>query len=45
METLKIELTEEQIQRTLVVLGQVPYVQIADIINTIKNQANKQLEK
>jgi len=41
---LKLELTEEQTQRMLSFLGNAPYCEIADIIDTIKNQANEQLE-
>lgn len=40
---LKIELTEEQTQRALVVLGQAPYIEIADVIDAIKHQANEQI--
>lgn len=40
---LTIKLTQEQIQRALNVLGQAPYMEIADVIDSIKSQANEQL--
>lgn len=40
---ITIKLTEEQIQRMLKVIGQAPYVEVADIINSVKVQANEQL--
>lgn len=43
MNKLKIELTEEQIQRALNFLGSAPYMEVADIIDEIKYQANQQL--
>lgn len=42
---IKLELTDEQVQRTLNVLGQAPYVEVADIIDKIKEQANEQLNQ
>lgn len=42
---LEIKLSEEQVQRTLNVLGREPYMEVADIIDVIKKQANEQLEK
>jgi len=42
---IKIELTQEQIQRALEYLGQAPYLQIADVIDSIKQQANEQLNE
>lgn len=44
MNNLKIELTQEQIQRALSFLGQAPYVEVADIIDSIKAQANEQMQ-
>ena len=44
-EKLKIELTQEQLQRVLVFLGNAPYVEIADIIDTVKEQANEQMKE
>lgn len=43
MDKLKIELTEEQLKRALVILGSAPYSEIADVIDDIKYQANEQL--
>lgn len=43
MNELTITLTQEQIQRSLEILGQAPYIQIADVIDTIKTQANEQI--
>ncbi len=40
---LMISLTTEQVQRSLRILGQAPYVEIADVIDAIKAQANEQL--
>lgn len=40
MDKLKLELTEEQIQRLLIYIGDVPYKYIADIIDDIKSQCN-----
>ena len=40
---LTIKLSQEQIQRALNYLGQAPYIEIADVIDTIKTQANEQL--
>ena len=40
---LTIRLTQEQLQRALHVLGQAPYMEIADVIDSIKSQANEQL--
>lgn len=44
MDNFKIELTQEQTQRTLEFLGRAPYVEVADIIDSIKQQANEQLK-
>ena len=41
---LTIELTEEQLQRALIVLGTASYSEIADVIDAIKTQANEQLQ-
>lgn len=40
---LTLKLTDEQVQRALVFLGSAPYKEIADVIDTIKYQANEQL--
>jgi len=42
---LTIKLTDEQLQRTLLILGDAPYKQIADVIDLIKQQANEQLQQ
>lgn len=42
---MEIKLTVEQIQRTLAILGNAPYVEVADIIDSIKFQANQQLNE
>lgn len=42
---MEIKLTVEQIQRMLVILGNAPYVEVADIIDSIKLQANQQTQK
>lgn len=42
---MELKLTQEQIQRALDILGQAPYNQIADVIGTIKQQANEQLNR
>lgn len=42
---LTIKLTEEQLQRALNFLGKAPYVDIADVIDSIKSQANEQLKQ
>lgn len=42
---LTLKLTEEQVQRILIILGEAPYKTIADVIDEIKNQANEQLAK
>ena len=44
METFKIEITKEQLQRALHFLSQAPYIEIADVIDSIKQQVNEQLE-
>ena len=43
---MKIELilTDEQVQRTLSILGQAPYMDVADIIDSIKRQAKEQID-
>lgn len=40
---LNLMLTTEQVQRMLVYLGEIPYKNIADIIDSIKSQASEQL--
>lgn len=45
MKELTIKLTVEQVQRALNFLGQAPYAEIADIIDSIKQQANEQLSE
>ena len=40
---LTLKLTTEQVQRMLVYLGEVPYKNVADIIDEIKAQATEQL--
>ena len=42
---LTIKLTDEQVQRVLNILGQAPYMEIADVIDAIKKQANEQILK
>lgn len=42
---ITVTLTIEQIERSLAILGRAAYVEVADIIDTIKLQANKQLEE
>lgn len=43
MKLLKLQLTQEQTQRALNFLGKAPYLEIADVIDAIKFQANEQL--
>ena len=40
---LNIKITEEQTQRLLMFLGEFPYKEVADLIDTVKSQANEQL--
>ena len=40
---LTLKLTDEQARRALVFLGNAPYMEIADVIDAIKSQANEQL--
>lgn len=40
---LNLTLTTEQVQRMLVYLGEIPYKNVADIIDSIKSQATEQL--
>lgn len=40
---LNLMLTTEQVQRMLVYLGEIPYKNVADIIDSIKSQASEQL--
>lgn len=40
---IELILTDEQVQRALVLLGEAPYKAVADIIDTIKEQANDQI--
>jgi hypothetical protein len=40
---LTIKLTDEQVQRALIILGNAPYKEIADVIDTIRDQANEQI--
>lgn len=42
---MDIKLTVEQIQRMIAILGNAPYVEVADIIDSIKMQANQQLNE
>lgn len=42
---MDIKLTMEQVQRMLVILGNAPYVEVADIIDSIKMQANQQVNE
>lgn len=44
MNKFTVELTEEQLQRALIVLGGAAYTDIADIIDTIKHQVNEQIK-
>lgn len=39
---MTIELTLEQAQRTVTILGQAPYSQVADIIEIIKKSAEEE---
>ena len=41
---MEIKVTIEQVQRMLAILGNAPYVEVADIIDSIKLQANQQLK-
>ena len=43
MDNLKFELTIEQVQRLLNLLGEHPYISVSDIIDSVKKQANDQL--
>lgn len=45
MDKLKIELTQEQTQYILNVLDLRPHVEVRDIIDTILQQANEQVQK
>lgn len=45
MDNLTFTLTQEQAQRMLIALGKEPYVNIADIINAIQQQAREQMEQ
>lgn len=40
-----LKLSVEQAQRILGIIGNVPYKEVADIIDTIKQQANEQIKK
>lgn len=42
---MDIKLTIEQVQRMLAILGNAPYVEVADIIDSIKAQASEQLNE
>ena len=42
---ITLKLSEEQVQRILNLIGNVPYREVADIIDTIKEQANEQIKK
>ena len=42
---MDIKLTAEQVQRMLVILGNAPYIEVADIVDSIKLQANQQLSE
>lgn len=43
MMKITLTLTEEEIQRALIILSNAPYKDIADVIDKIKNQANAQI--
>ena len=40
---VEIKLTEEQLQRMVIILGVAPYKDVADIIDEIKKQVNQQM--
>jgi|PlaIllAssembly_1097288.scaffolds.fasta_scaffold242929_1 hypothetical protein len=43
METVSIELKVNEVNSVLSALGQLPFIQVADLINNIKTQAETQL--
>lgn len=43
-EKLKLELTVKDINTVLQSLGQMPYMQVAELIGLVKNQAEAQLQ-
>lgn len=42
---MDLKLSEEQVQRILYFLGNLPYKDVADILDDIKNQANSQISQ
>lgn len=42
---MELKLTIEQVQRMLAILGNAPYVEVADIIDSVKMQANQQMKE
>ena len=42
---ITLKMSEEQVQRILNIIGNASYREIADIIDTIKQQANEQIKK
>lgn len=45
MKNLTLELTVEQVQRLLNLLGEHPYITVSDIIDNVKKQANDQMNR
>lgn len=43
MKEITLKLSEEQVQRILLIIGNAPYKEIADVIDKIKEQANEQI--
>lgn len=44
MNAFSIDLTPEEINKVLSALGNLPYIQVHDLINKIKDQAEEQLQ-
>ena len=42
---MDIKLTLEQVQRMVAILGNAPYVDVADIIDSVKMQTSQQLKE
>ena len=42
---MKLELTTEQVNQVLNALAQQPYIQVHDLINTIQQQGQQQLQQ
>lgn len=45
MTQFQLAFTREELERILLSLGKEPYVQVVDIIESIKKQANEQLKE